>query len=454
MKTRFHRRLQLRLSIAMTGLLGLFALFLLAIPHLTRSGADHTHFFQVVGFLILVLVGWLYAANLAKKIASPLSILMDAMHSLAAGNTRTRVFFKHGDEVNEISDDLNRLAVVLESAQEERDHAQALLDILLTVVEEAMCICDATGRVRFANERFDRLTGRPGNGIDHIWELVRQADLNRMLHRAYDEKTDSRGEIRWDDRWYWAAMVRLGDEVILTLRDITDMVQNRQAQRDFLQNATHELKTPLTSIRNFIELLRDEPATPAAGQYIDTLERNTERLIRIVADLLQITRDEGSLDFERAPVRINDLHAAIVRQFAPECRNRGLILVAEPAPGESVIDGDAFRLEQALVNLMQNALNYTDQGEIRFTANVSNGWATFSVRDTGQGIPHHHLPFLFERFYVVDASRCRKYGGTGLGLAIVRQIAITHGGRVEVESTLGVGSEFRIVIPLSGGVNG
>jgi signal transduction histidine kinase len=448
-KSGIHNRLQWRLFLIVSGLLLLGGLWY---PVLFRL--LHHHFTTVFlaiyasGLIGLVFATWMGVNYLARKIASPLRILRDAMCRLNGGDTGVRVFFKHGDEVNEISDEFNYLAEKFASERSEHDRDRDLLDALLITMEEGVCLCDPDGHIRFANNRFDTMTGRLRNPSLRIYEIVRQADLIRMLHKAFEQHLADRAELTWDDRHFLAstAYLETHDYVAVTLRDITETVRNRQAHRDFLQNVTHELKTPLTSIRSFVELLRDEVELPSAQGYLDTIERNNERLIRIVADLLQITRgEEGGI--ERNPVELNRLVETAAKPFREECRQRGLELVIEPADGSPVIQGDGFRLEQALSNLVQNAINYTDRGEIRLTVHQRDGELSLCVRDSGLGIAHQHLPYLFDRFYVVDASRSRKNGGTGLGLAIVRQIAISHGGRVEVESTLGVGSEFRIVLP-------
>ena len=239
-----------------------------------------------------------------------------------------------------------------------------------------------------------------------------------------------------------------GGEMIVVMHDITELKNVEQMKKDFASNISHELRTPLTAIKGFVETMQDE-ATSQQKHYLSIVARHTERLIHIVEDLLLLSKLE---DREQEPlsdkVSLAALIADSVALFSKKAEDKGISLVSRVASDMPSVCGDAFKLEQALINLIDNAVKYSDKGSITITAEHKNGSAIISVQDTGTGIPAEHLPRIFERFYVVDKSRTRTLGGTGLGLSIVKHIVLLHNGTIKVDSIPGAGSTFTISLPL------
>ncbi len=230
-----------------------------------------------------------------------------------------------------------------------------------------------------------------------------------------------------------------------TLRPIAVAMER---QRRFTADASHELRTPLTLIRGNAELLARHPDRPI-GEYGDVVQdiiAESDRLGRLVADLLTLARaDEGRLQLALADVDLSAVAAALAREFEPLATAKGLTLRAEITPGVHV-RGDADRLRQLGVILLDNAVRYTQTGAVTLRLTGGHG-AILSVSDTGPGIAPEHLPHIFERFYRADPARSSDQGGSGLGLAIARWIAEAHGGRIEVTSAPGRGSTFSVRLP-------
>jgi two-component system phosphate regulon sensor histidine kinase PhoR len=183
--------------------------------------------------------------------------------------------------------------------------------------------------------------------------------------------------------------------------------------------------------------------------FVEVIGRHTERLQRLLDDLLDLARIEsGHTPPSMEPIRADALMDAAAGTVASLAQSRGVELIREPTEEPLVIRGDRRQLEQALVNLLDNAVKYTDPpGRVVLSIRRRDREVHLEVSDTGVGIPEEHIPRIFERFYRVDKARSRQLGGTGLGLAIVKHIVQAHGGRVEVESTPGKGSTFRVVLP-------
>jgi two-component system phosphate regulon sensor histidine kinase PhoR len=320
---------------------------------------------------------------------------------------------------------------------------------LLAAIPDACALVGKDGRVRLANTAFDRLAaGGKAAGLTPL-ELTRNAELSEAAGRAL-EGTRRRLELQLGRRSFVAHLAPLvRGEVLLVLRDVTDARRAEAARRDFVANASHELRTPVTAIAGAAEtLLTGALADPArAREFVDIVARHADRLAQLTRDLLDLSRIETGqwpIVIERLEIlpvarRALDLwsRAAQARRMALRCE----------VPEGLAVRGDARALEQVLVNLLDNAVKHTPEGgKVAVSAAPEDGRVVVSVADTGPGIERHHLPRLFERFYRADAGRSREAGGTGLGLAIVKHLVQAQAGEVGVESGPG-GSRFWVRLP-------
>ncbi|NBV45642.1 MAG: PAS domain-containing protein [Planctomycetia bacterium] len=299
--------------------------------------------------------------------------------------------------------------------------------------------------------------GRP------LQDTIRNADLRRFALQAID----CRGPMEDDlllrgprDRTIRVRGTALRDMsgaggAVIVLNDVTDIQHLENVRRDFVANVSHELKTPVASIKGFVETLLDGAADdPAdARRFLHIIARQADRLGSIIEDLLALSRIEqqegtGSLPVECVP--LDTVIGTVIADCLPRAADRGIDLVSESPPGLEA-DVNPPLLEQALINLVDNAIKFSEPGRriwLTATGDATGGHLRLDVRDEGCGIEAEHLPRLFERFYRIDKGRSRKLGGTGLGLSIVKHIAQAHGGTVAVESVPGVGSTFTLRLPL------
>jgi two-component system phosphate regulon sensor histidine kinase PhoR len=239
--------------------------------------------------------------------------------------------------------------------------------------------------------------------------------------------------------------------VLLTLRDVTEAKRAEAMRRDFVANASHELRTPVSAIRGAAEtLLAGALQDPeAAARFVDMIARHAERLARLTEDLLDLSRIEsGQWEMRLERVELAPLAQSVLDLHADRAAEKQLKLVRD-VPAEAAAVADARALEQVLVNLVDNAVKYTPPGgAVTVRAHAEPGRALIEVVDTGPGIERHHLARLFERFYRADPGRSRDQGGTGLGLAIVKHLAQAQKGDVGVESGSG-GTRFWVSLPLA-----
>lgn len=247
--------------------------------------------------------------------------------------------------------------------------------------------------------------------------------------------------------------------LLVSLQDITRLMRLESLRSDFVANVSHELRTPITAIKGYVETLlqlRDEDPS-RVRRFLEIVQRNTTRLSHLVEDLLSLASLEQLGSDTRSPIEFGEIPAsaivdAVVEQMSPQAEARRIAVEVDSRTAVRV-RGNRVLCEQALSNLLANAIRYGPEGSrVRITARPLGGYVEFAVRDEGPGIPAIHLDRIFERFYRVDRARTRRpggdaSGGTGLGLAIVKHIAQVHAGRVEVTSEVGVGSEFRLLLP-------
>jgi two-component system phosphate regulon sensor histidine kinase PhoR len=322
---------------------------------------------------------------------------------------------------------------------------------LLAALPDAAAMVGKDGTVRVANAAFETLApaGR-ADGLSPI-EIIRSAELAEAVRRALE------GHVRRLDfeapasRRVWHAHVSplLRGEVLLLLRDVTEAKRAEAIRRDFVANASHELRTPVAAIRGAAEtLLAGALADPeSARHFVEMVARHAERLAGLTQDLLDLSRIEsGQWTMVLERVGLAGLSQTVLDLHADRAAQKGLRLVREVSE-DLAVTADPRALEQVLVNLVDNAVKYTPgRGTVTLQAARQENGVVVAVADTGPGIERHHLQRIFERFYRVDPGRSRDQGGTGLGLAIVKHLTQAQGGEVGVESGSG-GTRFWVRLP-------
>lgn len=328
--------------------------------------------------------------------------------------------------------------------ESQRDEMQALID---SIAEGVVALTEDARVLRMNPAAAEHLDIWRAQTFAPIGTLVRHPELRDYLEESVIMSLEPR-EFRLNDKHLLVSSHPMGDRgAVVTLLDVTDLRRAEQVRRDFVANASHELKTPLTAIRGFAEtLIDDEPPPEIKREFLDSIRKNTVRLQHLVDDLLDLSRlESGHWAASEEEVDIRASAEATWEILRNEHAGRE---VSFGIQGDALALADGQALHQIFQNLLANALRYTPNGGSLGIAIVPEGpMVRVSVSDTGSGIPSSALPRIFERFYRVDAGRDRAAGGTGLGLAIVRHLVQSMGGEVSAESRLGHGTTIHFTLP-------
>lgn len=386
----------------------------------------------------------------------------------ASARERTRGRLEHSapvgsrDEIADLGGVVNRMAADLEAQITQVTEDRTRLSAILSSMAEGVLVLDGRGRILLVNAVLERMFGlKAGEAVGRSSvESLRHHALNELIKTVLETRSGlSREMVLYTpvERTFavQASVAEPSREdgvcAVLVFHDITPIRRLERVRKDFVANVSHELRTPLTSIKGYIEALidgaKDDPVK--SPEFLAIIQKHTHQLDALLSDLLQLsTIESGQYHWKRAPVSISDLIDKAVLLLRPVAEKKGQTIEVLSADGTGSIAGDAEKLTEVLVNLIDNAVKYTPEGG-RITLEVRPGKMALeiAVADTGIGIPSDQIPRIFERFYRVDRARSREMGGTGLGLAIVKHIVEAHGGKVSVESRVGKGSRFTVSLP-------
>jgi two-component system phosphate regulon sensor histidine kinase PhoR len=400
----------------------------------------------------------------SRRISQPLQDMRRGAERFAAGDFYHRLTIPDTAELASLAITLNRMAAQLAEQiaviTQQRNEQEAILESM----HEGVMALDTRERVSTVNRAAEALLGVVATQAKGhtIQEVVRNVALQRLLAAALHSTESATADIVLrgsEERFLQATATALRDAqgrdigVLVVLNDVTQLRRLENIRRDFVSNVSHELKTPITSIKGFVETLRDGALDDRehAERFLEIIARHAERLHAIIEDLLALSRleqDSDSYDIPRLEASLTDVVQAAVLDCAARAEAQH-VTVLPTCEAELRAAVNAPLLEQALVNLLDNAITYSNpESRVWVIARQTDDMLVIDVRDQGVGIPHDHLDRIFERFYRVDKARSRERGGTGLGLAIVKHIAQVHGGQVSVTSTVGQGSTFTLRLPL------
>ncbi|MCX7966701.1 MAG: ATP-binding protein [Syntrophorhabdaceae bacterium] len=400
--------------------------------------------------LILATISFIISFFISKGISRPVEELVSATRQISQGNFNVQVFLKTNDELKDLADTFNDMAIKMDKLFLNLAHQKEEFNTIISSIEEPLFVVRKDGTVKLCNESFKKIVDTIETKGGHFWEYLRSPELDDLIKKVRTEKRHKIAEIRIRDRYYICSFNFLAqtEEIVLILYDITKFKQLETIKKEFIANISHELRTPLTAIKGFLETLEEEENIKNL-YYLEAIKRHTNRLMNIVNDLLTLSElERDGIKLELEEINLVSLTENIVRIFEPKVKEKGLDIILDIQRDIKPIMADAFKLEQMLINLIDNAVKYTEKGKITVSVAQDDLNSVITVEDTGIGIPENAIPRIFERFYTVDKSRSKKLGGTGLGLSIVKHIVLLHNGTIDVQSVLGKGTKFIIKLPI------
>jgi two-component system, OmpR family, phosphate regulon sensor histidine kinase PhoR len=407
----------------------------------------------VLGLLVAVVLSTV-AAEISSRQARALTL---AARRMAGGDLDARTGAAGSDELAQLGAALDQLASSLSSTLSELRAERDRMAGVVTGMQEGLLLLDRGRCVALVNPALREMLLLGSDVVGQpLPAAIREGDLVDLLERGAQLGTPTSGEIEIGGLRPSRLLVHVvplpgdGGGSLAVFVDVTHLRRLETLRRDFVANASHELRTPIAAIQSAAETLdsgaKDDPE--AAGRFVRMIERNAARLRTLVEDMLDLSRIEAH-DFriQREDLELRSVVEPVLDLFRERARMKDLELHGTIEPPDLAASVDRRGLEHVLTNLIDNAVKYCGTGcRVRVGAQRTGETVTVAVSDDGPGISGEHLPRLFERFYRVDAGRSRELGGTGLGLAIVKHLAEAMGGSVQVESTPGRGTTFRVVL--------
>ena len=401
---------------------------------------------------IIVVIVW-------RKWIAPWRHVEDVITQIGRGE-RPRTFLMEGSApAQRIGFQLEKIVSDLEQRQKQIAKRESGMQTIFSAMQDALLVVDSNRRVILTNQTFRKLFDAPEISMaTPLLEIARDPALDRLLTDAFRGDGPVRCELTLDGSQIELHAVATKNEAseitgaVILFHDITELKKMDQVRRDFVANVSHELRTPLSILRGYIETLLDSPKTPPEEltRILCVMERHSDRLELLVEDLLTLAQlESGNPNLQMVTVELSSFLPEMVRDWEKKLTSKHLNMIVDVPPDLSPLRVDRTRLQEALYNLLDNAVKYSrEHGEIRLSARQPDGEVELAVSDDGIGIAKEDLPRIFERFYRADKARSPdKVRGTGLGLAIVKHIAQLHGGRVEAESELDKGTTIRVVLP-------
>ncbi|MBP2019470.1 two-component system sensor histidine kinase VicK [Symbiobacterium terraclitae] len=396
---------------------------------------------------------------LARTITGPIRELTRTAAEIAGGNFDQTIAVHSDDEIGKLGEMFNRMSRRLKETMSEIQDEKSQAEAILTHMADGLMALNGSGRIIRLNpaaERMFQVQEAQAIGC-RPEELAEGSGLEEALLEAWGHSSALSRQVRLTDRVLQAYITPLKGEsqqtagTVIVFHDITELEKVEAMRREFVANVSHELKTPLTTVKSYVETLLDGAAEDpeVRTRFLRVVDAETERMARLVRDLLRLTHmDEGTSRWTLRPHDLGALVAEVTARLRVQAEQKQLTVECEVAPGtpEAVCDYD--KIQQVVVNLLANAIEFTPNGgQIRITVEPAPGEVRVTIRDTGIGIPPEDLPRIFERFYRVDKARSRTMGGTGLGLSIAKQIVELSGGRIGIESEVGRGTAVTFTLP-------
>lgn len=412
---------------------------------------------MILSAAILTLIVSIYVS---KRITRPIDALTKVANQISDGDFGKKIYIKANDQIGELASAFNKMSQSLDFSVNELKQRNSELEAILNSMINGIIAVDRNKNIIMINKFCFDILELPDDFVaenESMYKIIRNDEIAKMVESSMLEGCSLVKELSYVHldkilRIYVNPIFSSGQEIlgsIVVIQDVSQIRKLEQMRSDFVSNVSHELKTPLTSIKGFVDTLKGGAInnTETALRFLDIIDIESDRLYRLINDILLLSEIE-SMDRETEQTRV-DIESVVNEVYDildQKASDKGLVLEAH-FEGDTQLMANRDRIKQMLINLVDNAIKYTEKGKVEIKAVRMANTITIKVIDTGVGFSEVHKEGLFERFYRVDKGRSRNQGGTGLGLSIVKHIVMLYKGRISVESTPGQGSTFEIVLP-------
>ncbi|KAB8138244.1 PAS domain S-box protein [Gracilibacillus oryzae] len=424
--------------------------------------AGDDRFFVIIALAIGYIIVLVLLYHLFENYVKPIRASINVTNELVKGNYNVRTYVKPAGEAQQLSSLINQLARNLQEMYIQEKMQGSQWKTVINNMESGLMLIDERGYVHLVNRKFLQMFGE--DSVHYIgylyYDVLAQKSIHRVVQETflYEEKMTGAITRMMDGQKHHIEVVGapVFNDVkelkgaVLVFHDITELKRVEQMRKDFVANVSHELKTPITSIRGFSETLLDGAMEDEqlCKQFIDIILKESTRLQALVQDLLELSKlEKEELQLTRKLIHVDEFIKGITTLVEQQASTKSITLDVKLEEGITFY-GDPDRLQQVVLNLLYNGINYTlENGRISLDISTDKNLVLIKVSDSGIGIPEESIHRIFERFYRVDRARSRNTGGTGLGLAIVKHIVEAHKGKIEVESEVNKGSTFTVKLP-------
>jgi two-component system phosphate regulon sensor histidine kinase PhoR len=428
------------------------ALPLTDVRHQLRTVLTATLTALAVALLGGAALAWIFSGRIGRRVHA----VAEIARRYRDGDTTSPRLDYGDDEIGAVARALDESVQELGRRLADQARDRARMEAILAGMVEGVIVVDPQGRLQLANDAARRILKLDAMAIGRPYvETIRHPAIAELLGAALAGATPAALQLTPPRDAARTIMARAAPATadaahgaVLVLHDITELRRADQIRRDFVANVSHELRTPLTAIRGYVEALADEPEAADRARFLEIIARHTQRMERLVSDLLRLARlDAGQEALDIAACDVDSLAGTVVADLAAALEARRQRVTVAIAPGAETLRGDHAKIHDALRNLVANASSYAPESTaIHIDARPEGSRVAITVTDEGPGIPEEDLARVFERFYRVEKSRARDPGGTGLGLAIVKHLVELHGGTVRAANRAEGGAAVTLVI--------
>ncbi len=405
-----------------------------------------------------IIIGLYLSGSITKRIKN----IAEASKDIAKGNFHRKLFMLPEDEIGELGKNLNIMAAELEIKVKNLTREKEILETVFSTMRDGILVTDEKGNVTIASPAINMMlgisediTGRP------FYEILRDPSVQDAVQEARNTARTALREVEIfypSNRQLYITVTLLQSSVlgagfVIIVHDITKIKHLETVRRDFVANVSHEIKTPITAIKGFAETLLDGAIddNETAYKYLGIIKNHSERLNGLVQDLLTLANlDKGEVNLSLKEIDVRELIDLIFLTLKEKISSKDIKLLNKIPEGSCSITADRDRLTQIFLNIIDNAVKFTEFGTVTVRDEVKDNTIEISVEDTGIGIGAGDISRLGERFYRIDSARSRALGGTGLGLAIVKHFIELHGWKMRIQSEVGKGTKIILIIPETG----
>jgi two-component system, OmpR family, phosphate regulon sensor histidine kinase PhoR len=413
-----------------------------------------------IGLIFALALAFLLGSLMAGSVIGPINRMTQVSRRFSEGDFSRRIIQIPKDEIGELADTLNKMAQDIEDKIKEIKTQNQKLAAIFNSMIEGVVVVDKKGRIISINPTIEKIFGISKKDAEGkiFLEAVRNNDISEVINAVLRNAEAASAELTLVypvNKVFEVNATPIFDNdriagCLVVIHDMTEIRRLETVRSDFVANVSHELKTPLTSIKGFIETLLEGALDDKENSrnFLVIIQEHAERLNTLVNDLLSLSHLESrEIILEKEEIGLRQEIEGVILGFKAQLKKKN-IEVKDELPANLSIKADRNRIEQVFTNLIDNAIKFNkEKGSIRvYSENINNG-IKIIIEDSGIGIPKKDITRIFERFYRADKARSRELGGTGLGLSIVKHIAELHGGSVGVESSEGFGSKFWIILP-------